>query len=145
MSVEETERTLRHYLAALQNGADFAAYFADNVVWTTMENGDEIRGREAVQGFIVALHTQFFDAAPEFGNVTVADGVGALEAVFVGTHVAEFAGIPATGARIRLPYSVSYDVSDGRIDALRAYFPLTVLVQQLRSEADAGTGDHRVT
>jgi hypothetical protein len=31
--------------------------------------------------------------------VTVAEGVVGLEAVFIGTHIAEFAGIAATGAR----------------------------------------------
>ena len=131
MSVEETERTIRDYLNALQTGGDFAAFFADDVLWTTMETGQEIHGREEVVGFIVALHSRLFDAAPEFGHVTVADGVAALEAVFVGTHIAEFAGVPATGAAVRLPYSVSYDVSGGKITALRAYFPITALIDQL--------------
>ena len=135
MSVEETERTIRSYLDTLSAGGDFASFFADDIVWTTMETGDEIRGREAVRDFIVALHTQLFDASPEFGNVTFADGVAGLEAVFVGTHTADFAGVPATGTAVRLPYSVSYDVSDGAIVALRAYFPITALVQQLRDAA----------
>ena len=135
MSVEETERTIRSYLDTLSAGGDFASFFADEIVWTTMETGDEIRGREAVRDFIVALHTQLFDASPEFGNVTFADGVAGLEAVFVGTHTADFAGVPATGTAVRLPYSVSYDVSDGAIMALRAYFPITALVQQLRDAA----------
>jgi len=133
MSVEETESTIREYLNALQTGGDFTTFFADDVVWTTMETGEEIRGRQAVVDFIVALHTKLFDAAPEFGNVTVADGVAALEAVFVGTHIAEFAGVPAIGAAVRLPYAVSYDVSDGKITALRAYFPITALINQLRT------------
>jgi steroid delta-isomerase-like uncharacterized protein len=135
MSVEETETTIRGYLAALLNGGDFASFFADEVLWTTMETGDQIRGREPVRDFISALHSQLFDASPELGNVTVADGVAGLEAVFVGTHIAEFAGVPATGTAVRLPYSVFYDVSGGKIDALRAYFPIAALVQQLRDAA----------
>ena len=59
------------------------------------------------------------------------DGSAALEAVFVGKHAAEFAGIPATGEEVRLPYVVCYDVSNGKINALRAYFPILALVQQL--------------
>ena len=39
MSTEETEGTIRRYLDALLNGGDFAAHFADEVVWTTMETG----------------------------------------------------------------------------------------------------------
>lgn len=62
MSLEETEGTIRRYLDALLNGGDFAACFADDVVWTTMETGDQLRGREAVRDFIIALHKQLFDA-----------------------------------------------------------------------------------
>ena len=138
MTVEETEHTIRAYLDALQTGGDFAAYFADDVTWTTMETGDQMHGRDPVRDFIVALHSQLFDASPEFGNVTVADGVAALEAVFVGTHIAEFAGVPATGAPVRLPYAVSYDISGGKIDALRAYFPITALIHQLGDAAARG-------
>ena len=135
MSVEETERMVREYLDVLLSGGDFASFFAEDVLWTTMETGDQVRGRDAVRDFIVTLHSQWFDASPEIKNVTVADGVAALEAVFVGTHIGEFAGVAPTGAAVRLPYSVVYDVSDGKIDALRAYFPIMALVHQLKDAA----------
>jgi predicted ester cyclase len=132
MSVADTEATLRGYIDALLNGGDFASFFSDDVVWTTMETGEEIRGREAVREFIVALHTQLFDASPEVRSLTVGDGTASLEAVFVGRHQAEFAGIPPTGAEVRLPYAVFYDVSGASITAVRAYFPIAVLIQKLR-------------
>ena len=135
MSVQDTEQTIREYLDALLSGGDFASFFADDVRWTTMETGEEIRGRDSVEGFIIALHNQLFDARPELRNVTTADGVAAIEAVFVGTHIAEFAGVPATGAAVSLPYSVSYDVAGGKIEALRAYFPIMALIQQLKDAA----------
>jgi SnoaL-like polyketide cyclase. len=50
-------------------------------------------------------------------------------------HVGDFAGVAPTGAGVRLPYSVVYDVSDGKIDQLRAYFPIMALVQQLKDAA----------
>lgn len=75
----------------------------------TMETGERMAGRDAVRDFIIALHSQLFDASPELVNVTVADGVAGLEAVFVGTHIAEFADVPATGLALRLPYCVFYD------------------------------------
>ena len=137
MSIEETEGTVRQYLDALLNGGDFAAFFDDEVLWTTMETGDEIRGREAVRDFIIALHSQLFDASPELVSIEFADGVAGLEAVFVGTHTAEYAGVPATGAAVRLPYSMFYDISGGKIVALRAYFPITALLHQLRKAASA--------
>ncbi len=135
MSVEETEATINEYLDALANGGDFASFFAEEIVWTTMETGDQVRGREGVRDFIVALHSQLFEASMERRNVTVADGVAGLEAVFVGTHTAEFAGIAATGAEVRLPYTVFYDLEGGKIFELRAYFPISALVQQLRDAA----------
>jgi steroid delta-isomerase-like uncharacterized protein len=137
MSFEETETTVRHYLDALLNGGDFAAFLADDVLWTTMETGDQILGREAVRDFIIALHSQQFDASPELVSSQFADGVASLEAVFVGKHTAEFAGVPATGAVVRLLYSMFYDISHGKIVALRAYFPITVLLHQLREAASA--------
>jgi steroid delta-isomerase-like uncharacterized protein len=137
MSLEETESTIRQYLEALRNRGDFASFFSEEVLWTTMETGDQIRGREAVRDFIIALHHQLFDASPELVSTTCADGVAGLEAVFVATHTAEFAGVPATGAAVRLPYSMFYDVSGGKIVALRAYFPITALLQQLGEAASA--------
>src|SRR4051794_28172329 len=139
MSAQETEQTIRDYLDALLHGGDFGAFFADDVVWTTMETGQEIRGREAVKHFIVALHSAWCGAAPELRNVTAADSVAAIEAIFAGTHTAEFAGIAATGAAVRLPYAVSYDLTGRKIAALRAYFPILALIQQLKdAAADAG-------
>ena len=124
MALEETESTVRQYLDALLNGGDFASFFADDVVWITMETGDQIQGREAVKDFIFGMHRQSFGATPEVVNTTFTGDVAGLEAVFVGTHTAEFAGVAATGAAVRLPYAVFYDVADGAIVKARAYFPI---------------------
>ncbi|HEY3557024.1 MAG TPA: ester cyclase [Kribbella sp.] len=137
MSVTQTESTLREYLDALLNGGDFGAFFSDDVLWTTMETGDEVRGRDAVRDFIVALHRQLFDASPELRNVTFGDGIAALEAVFVGRHVAEFAGVPPTGAMVRMPYTVFYDIDGAKITALRAYFPMAAMIQELQTRSTA--------
>ena len=135
MSVEETERTVRAYVDAVFEGGDFASYFADDVVWNTTENGDEIRGREAVRGFITTFHTELFDASPEIVNLVFGDGVAGLEAMFVARHIAEFAGVPATGSTVSVPYSMFYEIADGKITTIRAYFPLMALAQQLGSAA----------
>jgi|BarGraNGADG00312_2_1021985.scaffolds.fasta_scaffold20637_3 steroid delta-isomerase-like uncharacterized protein len=139
MTTQETERTIRAYLDDLLTGGDFASFFADEVLWTTMETGDQIHGREAVRDFIVALHTQWFHATPEVKSVTFADGLAGLEAVFAATHTGDFAGIPPTGRQVRLPYAVVYDVANEKITALRAYFPILALVQQLRSGTEASS------
>lgn len=132
MSREQTERTMKRYLDTLLSQGDFATFFANDVLWTTTETGDETRGRAAVRDLIVDLHTQTFDARPELVSLVCGDGVAALEAVFVGRHVGEFAGVPATDAEVRLPYTVFYDVDGDHITALRTYLSIAALTAQLR-------------
>jgi predicted ester cyclase len=137
MADQDARDVMQGYLDALLNRGDFARFFAPDVGWTTMETGDQVVGRAEVRDLIVALHTQFFDARPELVGVVVGDDSAMLEARFIGTHVAEFAGIPATGADVDVPYCVAYDISGGLITALRAYMPIAALRAQL-AEAAAG-------
>jgi steroid delta-isomerase-like uncharacterized protein len=139
MSLDGTTRTVNAYLDALVQRGDFAQYFTEDVVWTTVETGEEIRGREAVRDFIVAMHTQLFDAYPEYKHVAIGDGIAGLEADFVGVHTAEFAGIPPTGASMRVPYSVFYDVDDDGISALRAYLPVSQMIAELQAARSAAS------
>lgn len=134
-TADTTRQTVDGYLDALLTGGHVAAFFADDVVWTTMGTGEEIRGRDAVAEFITSLHTQIFDAHPELRNVLAADGKAYLEGDFVGTRVADFASISATGAKVRVPYCVAYDLNVQRITALRSYLPLGVLIGQLQAAA----------
>jgi len=63
----------------------------------------------------------------------VDDGKAAIEADFAGTHIGEFAGIQPTGREVRVPYSVVYDIRGDQIGALRIYFPMGRLVEQITS------------
>jgi steroid delta-isomerase-like uncharacterized protein len=137
MSRDVTAETINSYLQALLNGGDFGRYFSDDVAWTTMETGDQVHGREAVRDSILALHTQLFDGHLEVRSLTIGDATAALEADFVGTHTGEFAGIPPTGAALRVPYCVVYDIADDGIRALRAYIPVGLMVTQLQNAAAA--------
>jgi steroid delta-isomerase-like uncharacterized protein len=140
MSVEETRAVLEPYLTALVAREDIAPYFADDVVLSLVEVGQEIRGREAVAGAIDELHHQTFDAHPEVVNLIVGEAQAAGEFVFVGTHTEEFAGIQATGRSVRVPYTVFYDLADGKITALRIYGFAGGLVAALTAEATPGAG-----
>jgi len=136
MSAETTtERVLREYGDALLARGDFARFFTDDVLWTTMETGQVVRGREAVRDYIVALHTTMFDARPVIRAMAASDGVALLEADFVGRHIGEIGGVAATGKDVNIPYCVVYDIQGERIAALRAYFPVTALLQQLSTNA----------
>ncbi len=103
-----------------------------------METGDQIVGREAVRDFIVAFHTVAFDARPQVVTLLIGDDAALLEARFVGRHVGDFAGVPATGTEVDVPYCVAYGIADGLISELRAYLPVPALRAQLAEAASAG-------
>ena len=131
MSVEATSRVMRSYLDALLARSDFADYFTDDVTWTTVGSDQELQGREPVRDFLIWMHTQAFDAHPRVKTLVAGDGQAALEADFLGTHIGEFFGMPATGRSVRVPYCVVYDLNDDKIAALRAYIPMELFAQQL--------------
>jgi ketosteroid isomerase-like protein len=149
----ETSEVMDRYLDTLRSGEDFARSFAPDVVWTTMETGVQIRGRDAVRDHIVAMHTRSFDAHPELVGLVTGDGAAMLEAVFLGRHVDTWEGLPATGREVRVPYTMAYEIVGGYITALRAYFPTASLraqltqaeVPQQRSAAGPGDGAGRPT
>ena len=129
-----TERqVMQDYLDALVNRADFPAYFTDGVVATFEGTDQRADGRAAVTQLIRYIHQDAFDARMELKNLLTDDGKAAIEADFAGTHTGEFAGIPATGRKVRVPYSVLYDLRGDQISALRIYFPMSQLTDQLTS------------
>ena len=131
MSMEMTAQTMRSYLDALLARGNFADYYTDDVTWTTVGADQELQGRQPVRDFLIWMHTQAFDAHPKVKTLVVGDGQTALEADFVGTHIGEFLGIPATGKSVQVPYCVVYDLRDDKITALRAYIPMDLFTQQL--------------
>ena len=129
-----TERkVMEEYLDALVKRADYPAYFTDDVVATIEGTDQRAVGREAAGQLIRYIHEGAFDARPELKNLLTDDGKAALEADFVGTHTGEFAGIQPTGRAVHVPYSVVYDIRGDRISALRIYFPISLLVEQITS------------
>jgi predicted ester cyclase len=128
----DTERqVMQDYLDALVKRADYPAYFTDDVVATFEGTDQRADGREAAGQLIRYVHEGAFDARPELKNLLTDDGKAAIEADFAGTHTGEFAGLPATGRAVRVPYSVVYDLRGDQINALRVYFPMSLLMEQL--------------
>jgi steroid delta-isomerase-like uncharacterized protein len=139
MTDNDTRTVMEGYLGALLDGSEFERYFAPDVVWTTMETGQEVHGKQAVRDLIVDMHAQAFDARPELVNLVCGEGTATIEAIFDGTHKEEFAGVPASGAHVRIPYAMGYDVAGGLITALRAYLPVTALRAQLEAASATPT------
>jgi len=127
-----TERqVMQEYLDTLVKRGDYAVLFTDDVVATFEGTDQRAEGREAAEQLIRYVHEIAFDARPELKSLLVDDGKAAIEADFVGTHVAEFAGIQPVGREVRVPYSVIYDLCGDKISALRIYFPMSLLIEQL--------------
>ena len=127
-----TERkVMEEYNDALVKRADYPAYFTDDVLATIEGTDQRAVGREAAGQLIRYIHEGAFDARPELKNLLADDGKAAIEADFVGTHTGEFAGIQPTGRAVHVPYSVVYDIRGDRISALRIYFPISLLVEQI--------------
>jgi predicted ester cyclase len=124
-------QAMQDYLDSLVKRADFTAYYTDDVVASFEGTDQRAAGREAAGQLIRYVHEGAFDARMELKSLLVDAGKAAIEADFAGTHIAEFAGLQATGREVRVPYSVVYDLRDDKISALRIYFPMGLLMEQL--------------
>lgn len=131
MSAER--QVMQEYIEALVKRADFSRFFTEDVVATFEGTDQRADGREAAEQLIRYVHENAFDARPELKNLLADTGKAAIEADFVGTHAGEFAGIQPTGRAVRVPYSVIYDLREDKISALRIYFPMSLLIEQLSS------------
>ena len=127
MSIEQTQRTMNRYFEAMRKG-QFQQFFTDDVTWTTIESGDEVRGPSAVQAAIIALHRQLSDVHTR--RLAVSDGAAYIEGDGTGTQAEQR----------RTAYCVAYDVDDDRITAMRAYGALAAMMHQ--PETDPPTRQH---
>jgi steroid delta-isomerase-like uncharacterized protein len=128
MSVESTREVVNRYVES--NHSDLSM-MADDVVFKHMATGDESHGPEAVRAMIDFIYHQAFDAHAETRNIIVDDGKAVLEADFVGKHIGEFAGVPATGKEVRVPLCVVYDLEGDRIKRGRVYFEVPAFFEQV--------------
>lgn len=104
---------------------------ADDVVFTIMATGQTHRGPQEVLGMFNYFYHIAFDATAEGKNTIIADGQALFEGDFIGRHIGEFAGVPATNKEVRVPICVVYDLGNDKITQGRVYFEIPVLMQQL--------------
>ena len=128
MTVEQTREVITRYMDSKHSDVSM---MAQDVVFTNMATGDEHRGPEGVLQMLNYVYHIAFDADAETRNMIFADGKAVLEADFVGRHIGEFAGIPATHRSVRVPLCVVYDLEGGEITRGRIYFETPALLRQL--------------
>src|SRR5688572_21112508 len=103
------------------------SYIAEDAVFHNMATGEENRGREAIGEMLHYLYHIAFDAKAETVNTIITENSAMLEGYFTGTHIGEFAGIPATGKQVRVPLVVTYELENSMISSARVYFLVNVL------------------
>jgi steroid delta-isomerase-like uncharacterized protein len=128
MSVDSTTEVMTRYF---NSGHSDVSMMADDVVFTIMATGQEHRGREGVMGMLTYFYHIAFDATATTENTIFGDGKALIEGDFVGKHIGEFAGIPATNKDVRVPICVVYDLENDQITRGRVYFEIPALMQQL--------------
>ena len=128
MSTDQTRAVIEQYVRAEHGDVSL---MADDVVFRIMATGDEHRTPQGVKGMLDWFYHVAFDARGELRNLVVGEGIAVLEADFVGRHVGEFAGVPATGKDVRVPLAVIYDVRGDRIVEGRVYFETPAFLAQV--------------
>jgi predicted ester cyclase len=132
MSVEETRAVMEQYIASEHGDV---SSMADDVVFRVMATGAEHRTPAGVLGMLQYFYSVAFEATAETRSFVVGPGSAVLEADFVGRHIGEFAGVPATGRDVRVPLCVCYDLRDGKIVEGRVYFEIPVFLAQVSAPA----------
>jgi len=128
MSIESTRETMQRYFTSEHSDVSM---IAEDVVFTIMATGQEHHGRDAVNGMLQYFYHIAFDAKMITRVSLFSDNNAMVEGDFVGKHIGEFAGIPATGKDVRVPICVVYDLENDQIKRGRVYFETPALLQQL--------------
>ncbi len=132
MSTDETRAVMEQYIAAEHGDVQ---WMADDVVFRVMATGQEHRTPAGVLQMLGYFYHVAFEATAETHKLVVAPGSAVLEADFVGRHIGEFAGVPATGREVRVPLCVCYDLRDGKIVEGRVYFEIPAFLAQVGAPA----------
>jgi steroid delta-isomerase-like uncharacterized protein len=136
MPIDRTREVMSRYWDSEHRDVSM---MAEDVVFTHMATGDEHRGPDGVLRMLDYMYRQAFDARAEIRSRICGESQAVLEAEFVGKHIGQFAGIPATGRSVRVPLCVVYDVEADKIKRARVYLETPVLMRQL-GEAPAAAG-----
>lgn len=128
MSVDSTKETMLRYF---NSEHDDVSMMANDVVFTIMATGQEHQSPQGVMGMLNYFYHVAFDATAETRTLLFGENNAMVEGEFVGKHIGEFAGIPATGKNVRVPICVVYDLENAQIKRGRVYFEMPALMAQL--------------
>ena len=108
-------------------------YVADDAVFINMGSGERTEGREAIGQMLQYLYHIAFDAHAEFTNSIITENKAMVEGMFIGKHIGDFAGIPATNKMVNVPLCVTYTLEKGLVKEAKIYMLGDVMMRQLQS------------
>ena len=128
MSLETTKKVMMKYFNA---DHEDVSMMAPDVTFTTMADGQETKSPEGVLQMLNYFYHIAFDATAEQRNLLFSEENAVWEGEFVGKHIGEFAGIPATGKQVRVPLCIVYDIQNEQLKRARIYLEVPALMHQL--------------
>ena len=127
-SLAEVQKNMKDYFDTHD-----VKYVAEDAVFTHMGTGDEYKGREAIAGMLHYIYHVAFDANAEMKSWIITEDKAVVEGNFIGKHIGEFAGVPATNKDVNVPLCITYDLENGLIKTARVYMLGDVMMRQLTS------------
>lgn len=128
MSLKTTKVVMQKYFDA---DHEDVSMLAPDVTFTTMADGQVTKGPEGVLQMLHYFYHIAFDAKAEPRNIIFSEDHAVWEGDFVGEHIGEFAGIPATGKLVQVPLCVVYDIEKETLKRARIYLEMPALMHQL--------------
>jgi ketosteroid isomerase-like protein len=120
------------HVASLGKNIDCRNLLLEDAVLVFVDTNEAFHGPEEICAVFDNLHANLFSASSTVRAFHHTNHQIAIEAQFQGTHVREFAGLKPTGKTVTAEYALTYEIADGGIAAIRAYWNLDALVRQLR-------------
>jgi len=107
-------------------------YVAEDAVYINKASGERAEGKEAIGKMLEFYYQIAFDAYPKTTTLIITKDKAMVEGFFIGKHIGEFGGIPATGKTVTVPFCVGYTLENGLIKEARIYMLGDVLMRQLQ-------------
>jgi len=126
-------RVAKQNLAAYLETHD-TRYVAKDAVFINKATGERVAGREAIGKLLHNFYCVAFDGCPRITSQIITDDKAVIEGFFTGKHIGDFAGVPATGKIVTLPFCISYTLENGLIKEARIYSPGDLLLRQLQDD-----------
>ncbi len=115
-------------IESLGRAARCSEFLSPAVTLTFMDSGECFEGPEEIEELFRNLHNRLFAASTHVRATPTAACTVVLEAHFSGHHIQEFAGLHPSGKQVQSNCALAYDIDDGTISAIRAYWNLDALI-----------------